>query len=248
MRLRAATTCAIVLATTGIGAASAAPTKPLPAKPLQTVKLVKCSKFARSAAFIGRMRSIKGAERMAMRFSLFERLAPSREFAEVEAGGLAVWRHSQPLVKRFRYRQGVRALSEAAGYRMSVEFRWYDGEGEVVRDVLRNSRRCRQPGRLPNLEIVRIARRQDGRYVVRVANEGRDVAVAASVQLFVDEYDAGSVTLPTLRPGVTKWSPAFEAPPCLGRVTAVADPTGTLRESAEDDNGRTASCLELTSR
>jgi hypothetical protein len=244
MRLRTATTCAIAIVAVGVVAASAA----TPGKPLQAVKVVKCSKFTRSAGFVGRMRAIEGSERMGMRFTLFERLVPQRTYVDVDTVGLGVWRNSLPGVQRFTYRQAVRALSEAAAYRMSVEFRWYDADGEVVREVLRRSRRCRQPGRLPNLKVEDIRIRTDGSYAVLVANTGKDVAVRPSVLLFVDDEDAGAVTAGTLGPGKQRWLRGYTSHPCVGHASAVADPMGRLRESAEDDNGRTASCLELTTR
>ena len=103
-----------------------------------------------------------------------------------------------PGVRRFSFRQRVRALSEAAIYKTDVEFRWYDAEGQLLRQTLERSRRCRQPGALPNLHVQRIGRRPSGQYFVRVGNDGRDMAAGASVQLFVDGHDAGTVELPDI--------------------------------------------------
>ena len=240
MRLRSATASVLALAALCAVTASAAP-----AKPLQGVKLAKCSKATRAAAFVAGMRTIDEAERMWMRFTLHERLAPRRGYEEVNAPGLSTWRKSRPGVKRFRYRQRVRALSEAAAYRMYVEFRWYDADGELLRQVVRRSRRCRQPGRLPNLQVGRIDRRDDGRYYVLVHNSGRAVASGASVQLFVDDFDAGTLPLGDVAVRKSRWAGPFDGPPCIGSVQAVADPASLVRESAEDDNAATAPCISL---
>jgi hypothetical protein len=243
MRLRTVTTCALALAVLCAAAVSAAP-----ARPVQAVKVSTCSKLKRAAAFTARMRAVEESDRMWMRFTLFERLAPSRTFEEVDAAGLGVWHKSDPGVRHFRYRQGVRALSKAAAYRMEVEFRWYDAAGELLRQVSKRSRRCRQPGRLPNLQIRRIVVRQDGRYVVRVVNDGRAMARVASVQLFVDNFDAGTARVPYLRARRGRWVGPFDAPVCIGSAQAVVDPASVVRESAEDDNALTVSCMSLRGR
>ena len=218
---------------------------PAPAeKPRQGVYVAKCNKLERSAAFVGRMRAIRGSEEMRMRFTLQERMLPARSFQPLSVPGLDVWHKSRPGVRRFAFRQRVRALAKAAIYKAVVAFRWYDADGNLMRETLERSRRCRQPGALPNLRIERIGRRQDGRYYVRVSNVGRDTASGAGVQLFVDGQNAGLIELPDILPYSIRGS-LFAGPACEGSVQAVVDPAANLRESAEDDNALTVPCSEL---
>ena len=240
MRLKAtiigALSCAAVLGLAGPAT---------PAKPAHGVVVGACNKLDRSAAFVGKMRGVQDTERMWMRFALLERALPAEGFQAVVVPGLDVWHKSRPGVKRFSFRQHVRALSEAAIYRAAVEFRWYDEEGELIRQTVQRSRRCRQPGTLPNLHVKRIGRRPSGQYFVRVGNDGHDMATGASVQLFVDGQDAGTVDLPDIAPDAVAAAP-FDGPDCVGSVQAVVDPTASVRESVEDDNARTAPCAELS--
>ena len=125
------------------------------------------------------MRAIRDTDEMWMRFTLQERILPGKTFEPLSVPGLEAWHKSRPGVRRFGFRQRVRALAEAAIYKVDVDFRWYDAEGNLLRETLKRSRRCRQPGALPNLRIQRIGRRANGQYFVRVGNVGRDVATRA---------------------------------------------------------------------
>jgi hypothetical protein len=245
MRLRTAITGALVSAAATAAALTLA-VPALPARPTHGVYVAKCSKVNHAAAFLGTMRAVKDTDRMWMRFTLLERALPGKDFEPVSIPALEVWRKSRPGVERFSFRQRVRALAEAAIYRADVEFRWYDEEGELLRQATKRSGRCRQPGALPNLRVENIAYRQ-GKYRVRVMNVGRDVAASAAVQLFVDGNDVGTKELPEIAPGEGAVA-LFDGLPCIGSVQAVADPTALVRESAEDDNALTESCTALQSR
>ena len=163
---------------------------------------------------------------MWMRFTLQERILPGKVFEPLAVPGLEAWHKSRPGVRRFGFRQRVRALAEAAFYKVDVAFRWYDLEGNLLRETLERSRRCRQPGALPNLRIQRIGRRANGQYFVRVGNVGRDIATRPSVQLFVDGQDAGIVALPDILPESIRAS-LFTGPECEGSVQAVVDPAAS---------------------
>ena len=235
--------------TIGALACTAALSLTVPATPaLRThgVNVAECNKLDRTAAFVGKMRRVKDTERMWMRFTLLERALPAKEFKALAVPGLDLWRKSRLGVKRFSFRQRVRALSEASVYRTNVEFRWYAADGTLLRQVVERSHRCRQPGTLPNLRVQRVSRRPSGTYFVRATNDGRDMATGASVQLFVDGQDAGTVELPDLAPNEVAGAP-FRGPDCVGSVQAVVDPTASVRESVEDDNARTVPCAELGS-
>lgn len=244
MRLRTATACALTCAT-ATAAALALAVPALPAKPAHEVYVAKCNKVLRSASFVGAMRQVTDSDRMWMRFTLLERILPRREFQPVTAGGLDVWHKSRPGVERFSFRQRVRSLAEAAVYRVEVEFRWYDADGELLRQAFERSGRCRQPGALPNLQVKNIVYRQaQGRYGVRVANVGRDVATGAAVQLFVDGTESEMVSVPDLAAGASELLPVA-APQCVASVQAIVDPTALVRESVEDDNALTEPCAAL---
>jgi hypothetical protein len=246
MRLRTATSGALTLtAATAAALGAAAPVSPAP--PTHEVRLADCDRVARAATFVGSMRAVRRTQRMWMRFTLFERVRPAEEYAAVSSPGLGVWRKSRPGVRRFSYRQRVRALAVAADYRAAVEFRWYDADGALLRQASARSRRCRQPGRLPNLRVRNIGYRPGpGVYVVRVANVGRGAAHGADVQLFVDGQEAGVRTLPDIRPGDVETA-EITGPRCSGFVQAVADPSARVREWAEDDNALTEPCPQASS-
>ena len=245
MRLGTATGCALVCATAAAASPLAAPANlSSGGKQLQGVYVAKCNKLERSAAFVGRMRAIRDSVEMWMRFTLQERVLPAKSFKPLSVPGLEVWHKSRPNVRRFGFRQRVRALAKAAIYKVDVAFRWYDADGHLMRETLERSRRCRQPGALPNLRIERIGRRPNGQYYVRVSNVGRDTASGAEVQLFVDGQDAGLVELPDILPYSIRGT-LFAGPDCEGSVQAVVDPAATLRESAEDDNALTVPCSDL---
>lgn len=106
----------------------------------------------RSVEFRGAMRRVPRSETMGMRFELQERVAHP-DFERVPAPGLSVWRKSMPGVKRFVHRQEVLALAEGSEYRARVHFRWYDADGNAVKQAVRRSPSCRQEGDLPNLVI-----------------------------------------------------------------------------------------------
>jgi hypothetical protein len=243
MRLRTTTNRALVCAAAAAAALTVAPPA-VPQDRSEGVYVARCNKVHRSAAFVGTMRPVENSDRMWMRFTLLERVLPGLQFQPLSVPGLAQWHKSRPGVQRFAFRQRVRALAEAAIYKVDVEFRWYDAQGHLVRETLKRSRRCRQPGALPNLTVHRVGRRSNGQYFVRVRNRGRDVATGAAVQLFIDGQDAGTVALPDIAPDLIR-GVTFTGPDCQGSVQAVVDPAASVRESIEDDNALTIPCAEL---
>src|SRR5437763_5862208 len=112
----------------------------------------------RYASFNGQMRGVTGTKRMAMRFTLLERvgtgLAP---FKPVSLPDLKPWRRSKPNARAFIYTQRVTALRDGGAYRMRVQFRWYADNKTLLRSTTVRSRTCRQPVSLPDLTITSIA-------------------------------------------------------------------------------------------
>jgi hypothetical protein len=240
-------TVALVLAVLVAAAPAAATTPPAGAA---TVKLVDCSRDHRSATFHARMRRADGAERMAMRLRLLEKRLG--RFESVRAPGLGRWRRSKSGVGTFGYRQTVRGLQPGSVYRMQVDYRWIDSEGELLGRARRRSAPCRQFADLPNLTARLVDAGRSGeagvlRYRVRLANTGVAVASAPAVRLSVDGAVVDTLTLASLAPFERRLL-TFHGPECRGSVTVAADPDGVLVEAAEDDNGQTLACADLPAR
>jgi hypothetical protein len=229
-------------------ALAALPSPALATTPAASVKTVRCSLTDHEAIFNARMQSLDGAERMGMRFTLFERTG-LEGFEPLSAPGLGSWHRSRPGVSAFSYRQGVRGLLENAVYRMRVEFRWYSPEGEVIEELRRRSSSCRQYLGLPNLRAHLTGAVATGvsgvvRYGVRVGNDGAAEASAVAVSLIVDGNVVDTLSVPTLAPGEVRFL-TIRGPDCRRGVEARVDPDGAIVESSEDDNAHAATCEEL---
>jgi hypothetical protein len=214
---------------------------------MAAVRLLACDREAHDAAFQGRMRRVRGAQRMSMRFTLFERM-PGARFRPVHTEGLGRWRRSKSGKAGFAYRQVVRGLAEQAAYRTSVQFRWYTEAGRTVRRERHGSRICDQTRPLPNLRARVIgaqpaAEAGAARYSVRVVNRGR-VPADAAVRLSVDGNETGIRIVQALPPGEPRVI-VFRGPRCQRQVEAFADPGDVLEESDERDNGRAVACSAL---
>jgi hypothetical protein len=213
------------------------------------VKLVDCSREARSASFYTRMTNIEKGRRMRLRFTLLVKRA--RRFQAVSAPGLGRWHWSRPGVGAFGYRQTVRGLKRGTSYRMRVSYRWHDAHGEAIATARRRSAACRQFARLPNLTASLTDARPTKiagvvRYGVRVQNTGAAPARDVDVDLTVDGAVVDTVTIASLRPGESR-ALGLPGPRCSTSVSVAADPDGLLAESSEKDNGEWLRCAELPS-
>ena len=242
MRHLALLTAALAMAATVAAAAPAAKRKPL-----ATAKVVECSKGAtpalRYAVFRAAARRVAETDRMWIKFRLQERVGAGR-FRTVAAPGLGVWRKSRSGVRRFGVRQRVLELAEGASYRVSVLYRWYDGDGELLRRTRRLSPTCRQAGMLPNLRVTRVgARRVNGtvRYAVDVLNRGRAPSKPTSLALSVDGDLVDTPAFAALAAGETR-RVFVNGPACNARVKATIDPDDVVAEGSERDNSRTVPC------
>jgi CARDB len=212
------------------------------------VKLASCSPASGSAVFYGRMHSTGAGQRMSMRFSLLER-SGGGPYRPVRSQQLERWRRSRAGVAAFAYRQKVKGLSEDAVYRARVDYRWHDADGDLVRRARRRSRPCSQAGPLPNLQArithVRVTTVQGVfRYLVRVTNTGAADAENVDVRLDLDGAAVDTKTVPRLPAGEYTVI-SFRGPRCGSSARATADPSGTVRESSEDDNAHSLACSEL---
>ena len=228
-----------------VSAAVAAPAQA--AQPSVTVDDCRTGKAeeTRVAAFEGSMRTVKGAVRMAMRFQLLEHTPGSDKPNAVAAPGLAVWRKSRVAVRRFTYTQRIEGLSSGVTYSSSVQFRWYDVRGKVIRKVRRESGTCVQDGALPNLVLgsVRLApgaNEKTATYSVSVGNTGQGEARSVPVSLIVDGKLLDTQTVGELKAGEFK-TVKFNGPHCA-RLRAIADPDLTVPETVEEDNQLRARC------
>lgn len=230
----------------GPGDAAAAPRTPL-----ASASVAECrhgpAPENRLAVFRGAMRRVRGTERMSMRFKVQERVGEGR-FRTVKAPGLGTWHKSRPGVRRFAHRQRLLALAEGSSYRTIASFRWYAGDGEMLRQTRRRSLACKQPGVLPDLRVTRIGggRPVKGvpgahRYTVQVVNRGRVTAPGFGVSLAVDGGTVDTLSVAALAPGESS-KLLISGPACRGTVTAVADPEDTIREVSERDNTLTSPC------
>jgi hypothetical protein len=98
----------------------------------------------RTAVFTGSMPRVRDAARLAMRFDLYER-RPGRGWRRLAVPNFGRWERSATGVAGFVFDKRVQRLDAPAQYRVTVRFRWYDADGDVLRHARRTSRRCVEP-------------------------------------------------------------------------------------------------------
>lgn len=207
-------------------------------------KCIRSDELGRSAVFTGRMRAVKGTDRMGMRFTLQARVGRGT-FHTIVTPELAKWHKSKSGVKRFTYRQKVEALQEGSVYRAVVRYRWYDESGKRIRGAKRRSRGCDQRPDLPNLKPTKITSKKltstRSLYTVRVANYGKAGATDVPVELSIDGRAAEPLTVDSIPAGAVV-AVRFKGPTCQTQVQAKVDPDHKITESREGDNSLGASC------
>jgi len=231
--------------------ALAAPGQAQAAFKLPSSKVLECksgdSTESRSATFMGRMRSIPATDRMLMRFTLMERFGDEK-LHPVKLPELKAWHSSKPGIRDFRYRQTVTALQGGGEYRMSIDFRWLDADGNLLRKSRRVSGACRQGGELANLKVgiptASPGQEGTGVYVVPVTNDGKATARDIAVELFVDGAAANVSHIDSIAPGETR-TVRFNGPACKSRLRMVVDPADAVKERLESDNTTTVRCPPL---
>ena len=242
---------ALALAAGSAAGAIAAPTGK-PAHP--TVSVGDCHPSAdvseRYASFNAQMRAVPGTSRMAVRFTLLERLNTIGQFEPVSLSDLRSWRRSKPGARTFIYTQRVTALHDGGYYRMRVQFRWYDAQGTLLRSAVARSGACHQPTPLPDLTVTSIgaapgATADQRNYSVTLANAGQGEVRDVDVALKVDGTVVGSSRVDLL-PGEESIVVQIPGPPCALVVRAIADPDGIVRETDDDDNALSVPCTQAT--
>lgn len=235
----------MLVAATIVAALAAAPAQAA----LPSVKVAECrtgkAPEMRFATFEGRMRTVKGAVRMAMRFQLLEHAPDSGETRAVDAPGLDQWRKSRIGVRDFTYSQTIKGLASGATYSVSVQFRWYNLKGKAVRKLERGSGTCVQDGDLPNLVVGAVrfapgATEKTAVYTVSVGNTGQADTKNVAVSLIADGKLLDTETISELKAGEFK-TVKFNGPHCA-RLRAIADPQFVIPETVEEDNELRARC------
>lgn len=202
---------------------------------------------SRSATFQGRMRAIAGTDRMLMRISLTARFGDGRRHA-VSVPALRAWRSARPGIRDFRYRQTITGLQGGGEYRASIDFRWLDSDGNLLRKARRLSGVCRQQGELANLKVglpsALPGPEGTAVYIVPVVNDGKAAARDVAVELFVDGAATNVGHIDSIAPGERR-EVRFTGPSCRQRLRMVVDPGDSIRERVESDNADTARCPPL---
>ena len=143
----------------------------------------------RVASFVGSMPAIAGAVRMQMRFDLQRRRPGERLWRKVPGvQGFGVWESAKPDRAGFVFHKRVDGLQVPAAYRSIVRFRWYDDDGEIVRQRRRRTPACEQPDLRPDLTPRSLRAVLDASpafavYTLVVRNDGRSAAGPFAVRV-----------------------------------------------------------------
>jgi hypothetical protein len=202
----------------------------------------------RAAVFEGQMRTVRGAARMQMRFTLQARTPDSIRWSTVDAPGFGTWVSSAPGTSRYVYTKRVEGLLAPASYRVQLRFRWLSDRGRTLAAARRSSRACRQPDPRPNLVVSSLTVQRTAfagryRYVAFVRNTGRSPAEESALRVAFGGTRLPLAPVLALEPGegvqVTVEGPACgEGAP----VDADADAGDAIDERDEADNRFTRLC------
>lgn len=202
----------------------------------------------RHASFEGRMATIRGAERMQMRFTLQARSSARQRWRRVAAPGFDAWATSEPGVDRYSYVKKVGNLLAPSTYRVAVAYRWLDGDGSAIGRARAVSASCRQPDLRPNLRPLGVAiapGAQAGavRFTIRLRNAGASPTPATELSLAVDGQALAAEVVPPLRAFETRVVPVA-GPRCRpgSTVAVTTDSAGAVEERNEADNILSVPC------
>ena len=202
----------------------------------------------RAAVFEGQMRTVAGAARMQLRFTLQARTPDTTRWSAVNAPGFGTWVGPSPGTSRYVYTKRVESLLAPASYRVQLRFRWLAPGGRVLVRAKRYSAACKQPDPRPNLVVTSLSvqpgpKAGRSRYAAFVRNTGRSAAATTSLRMALAGAALPFASVTALEPGegvlVTVEGPACtEGTP----VDADADAGETVDERDEDDNRFTRLC------
>ena len=219
-----------------------APAQGATTKARTTACLTSVEADERAARFEGDMRTVAGAVRLQMRFTLQTRSVEEPEWTAVKAPGFGTWNSSVPGIGRFVYVKTVQNLLAPASYRAVIQFRWLGPSGKPILRAKRYSRVCRQPDLRPDLVATQIVREDDG-YAVTVANQGRHEALGFAVTLehAGRTYTLGRVARLAAGAHTTLRGSVPECPPGEA-FTVRLDSADVVDEAHEQDNAIVRSC------
>ena len=196
----------------------------------------------REAVFDGRMRAVKGAVKLQMRFTLEQIVDGDDDWAPVEADGFDAWKTADLGVRRYLLTKAIGNLAAPASYRVTVRFRWTDALGRVLLRRKRVSGVCKQPDLRPDLRVSQLdiapgADARSARYTATVRNTGRSATGPFDLVLNVDGVDRPAAALGSIAAG-GRASVVFVAPACSANsaLTATADAGTTVDEAMESNN------------
>jgi len=201
-----------------------------------------------AAVFEGQMRTLRGAARMQMRFTLQVRTPDSSHWSAVSAPGFGTWVSSAPGTSRYVYTKRVEGLLAPASYRVQLRYRWLSAEGRTLGTTRRNSRACRQPDPRANLVVSSLTVRPGAnagrsRYVAFVRNTGRSAAGESALRVAFGDAELPLAPVLALEPGEGV-EVSVEGPACAAGepVDADADAGDAVDERDEADNRFTRLC------
>ncbi len=202
----------------------------------------------RAAVFEGQMRTVRGAARMQMRFTLQARTPDTSRWSAVSAPGFGSWTTSSPGTSRYVYTKRVEGLLAPASYRVLLRYRWLSETGRTLASARRSSPACRLPDPRPNLvvsslTVQRTARAGRYRYVAFVRNTGRSAAEESALRVALGGTALPFAPVLALEPGEGV-EVAVEGPACGegAPVDADADAGEAVDERDEADNRFTRLC------
>jgi CARDB protein len=241
---RIATVLAALAVFPAASLAARQPDTPGPSAPV--AKLLACDLVSsdRNATFLGRMDTVPGASKMAIRVQLFEKLGRGNTWSKLDVPALRPWHTSQPGVQRFAWKQTVDNLRAGGAYRARVVYRWLSPAGAVIAAGQRATPACKGP--LPNIVVgdvtVKPGPTADTRsYSVGIQNTGKVPAGAVDVAMNVDKAMLDTVTIDQLAPGEQSFA-TFTGPVCRHGIRVTADPGNSIGESFESDNSALFAC------
>jgi hypothetical protein len=210
-----------------------------------TVKLLSCDTDVRTADFEADMRTVPGAARLQIRFTL--QVRDDATWTRVAAPTFDVWTTAAPGRSRYVYDKHVSNLQPGA-YRAQVRFRWRDALGETLKSAVRRSRPCRVPDPRPDLRPLKIVASagpsaSTRSYAVTVVNGGRSASAPFDVSLAVGGMPLADQGLEGLAPG-ERATATFVGPVCAddGLLVASVDPASQVDEADEGDDVLSVPC------
>lgn len=228
------------------GAAAAAPSAMAKVRECST----SMSEGKRFLVVQGRMRAVRGTDRMQIAFELRVRTPDRAGFRRLQAPGFGTWNTASAAARRYVFDKRVENLAAPAEYRMVVRFRWLDSDGEILEAARRTTKVCDQPDLRPDLSTRRVTiapgpEPGTSRYVILVHNRGGSAAGPFGVTLKI-----GARTLPAESvlglPAAGRTELEVFAPRCAsGEIVAVqVDSEGAIEEASEADNALARTCPE----